>query len=109
MATRAEVHVEYDRVARGGGVGEDPRLALLLGPALLGNRAEIRLQRELERLRGIEQPATRRPGRVGRRLWRDGLCSRTWVARGTTHTAARAISATPAPPAPPAPHLCLTR
>src|SRR2546426_12728238 len=67
-------HVEYDRVARGGGVGEDPRLALLLGPALLGDRPEIRLQRELERFRGIEQPATRRPGRVGRRLRGDGLC-----------------------------------
>src|SRR5205823_5680002 len=48
--------------------------ALLLGPALLGDRPKIRLQRELERFRGIEQPATRRPGRVGRRLRGDGLC-----------------------------------
>src|SRR4029077_696106 len=31
VAARAEVDVEYDRVARGGGVGENPRLALLLG------------------------------------------------------------------------------
>src|SRR2546429_5012440 len=31
------------------------------------------LQRELERFRGIEQPAARRPGRVGRRLLGDGL------------------------------------
>src|SRR5881628_1035944 len=73
VAARAEVHVEHDRVARGGGVREDSRLALLLGPALLGDRTKIRLQRELERFRGIEQPAARRPGRVGRRLLGDGL------------------------------------
>src|SRR4029077_5809071 len=73
VAARAEVHVEYDRVARGGRVGENPRLAFLLGPALLGDRPKIRFQPELERLRHVEQPAPRRPGRVGRCLRGDGL------------------------------------
>src|SRR5207302_9314 len=77
MTTGAELHVEHDRVAGGGDVGEDAGLACLLGAALLDDRPEIRRQRELEWIRRVEQPAASpRLGGVGRRLPAGGVAQR---------------------------------
>src|SRR5947207_2182024 len=104
MATRAQLHVEHDRVARGSDVGEDARLALLLGAALLGDRSEIRSQRELERICRVEQPAaSARRGRVGRRLPVHGLGLEAGASAGAETGCRQGGKRSPPPPTVPHP------